>query len=62
VRSAYGLHLVWIHERQAPRRRPLQSVRNQVLLAFLHERGEARMQATLQTLRARYPVEMAGKG
>lgn len=62
VSSAYGLHLVWIHERLPARSRPLDSVRSQVLHAYLEERGAERLQGTLQTLRAAYPVEIERRG
>jgi peptidyl-prolyl cis-trans isomerase C len=62
VRSSYGLHLVWIHDRLPARLRPLASVRSQVLLDYLNERGTERLQATLQALRAAYPVEIERRG
>jgi hypothetical protein len=62
VRSPYGLHLVWVHEREPARRRPLDAIRNQVLLAFLNERGAERLQATLQTLRTTHRIEVERPG
>lgn len=58
VRSAYGLHLVWIHERVPAGSPPLASVRNQVLHRFLEERSAARLTANVQALRQRYKIDV----
>jgi len=43
VPSAYGLHLVWIHESRPGAPATLAEVRNQVTLGLAHERREARL-------------------
>jgi hypothetical protein len=53
VRSSYGLHLVWIHERIVARTPPLESVRAQVLHRVLRERSDARARERIAALRAR---------
>jgi len=54
VRSSYGLHLVWVHERAPVRHPPLAVVHGQVVHRWLHERSEARAQEAMTALRARY--------
>jgi hypothetical protein len=56
VRSPYGLHLVWIHERSAARVPALADVRAQVLHRVLQARGEEQLRSRLATLRSRYDV------
>lgn len=51
VRSTYGLHLVWIEQRQPPAPAPFAAVRNQVLHAWLRERRSAQLAAALGSLR-----------
>ncbi len=58
IRSSYGVHLAWIHERIPARLRPLESVRNQVLHALLRERAAERFHSRMRTLRARYRIEL----
>ena len=53
VRSSYGVHLVWIHERVAARMPPLDSVRTQVLHHLLRERSAVRARERIAALRAR---------
>jgi hypothetical protein len=53
-RSAYGAHLVWVHERIPAALPAFESVRSAVRLALLHERGESHVRETLATLRQRY--------
>ncbi len=60
LRSAYGLHLVWVHARIAARVPDLDSVRTRVVHAFLQERAAAKLRARMQALRARYRVEVPG--
>jgi hypothetical protein len=60
LRSAYGLHLVWVHEREPARIAPLDAVRGQVGRALVAERGERRVEETLHRLRARYRVRVEG--
>jgi len=63
VASAYGLHLVWLHERKPAFRSPLASVRNAVRESLLNERGERALRVALKELRSRVPVlvEVAGE-
>jgi peptidyl-prolyl cis-trans isomerase C len=58
VPSSYGLHLVWIDERQPATALPLAAVRNQVLHALLRARGEQRLRSNLRALRTHYPVRI----
>lgn len=48
VPSAYGLHLVWVHESRPGAPATLDEVRNQVTLGLAHERREARLAAHLR--------------
>ena len=57
--SSYGLHLVWIHERTEAAPAAFASVRRQVALGLEVERGERRLAARLDELRARYQVIVA---
>ena len=59
ISSAYGVHLVWVEERSAGRIPPLEAVRNQVVHAFLRDRGAARLRNRLKDLRHRYRAEIA---
>ena len=56
VESAYGLHLVWLHERRPAVLPRLDSVRTAVRESLLNERGERALRAYLKELRARVPV------
>ncbi len=58
VPSAYGFHLVWIHERLQRGAPPLDAVRNRVVHRYLRERREERLQERLRELRARYDVRI----
>ncbi len=60
LRSAYGLHLVWVHERLAGRIPDLDSVRTRLVHAFLEERAAAKLRARMKAVRARYRVAMTG--
>jgi len=53
VASSYGLHLVLVEERVAPRTPALAAVRGAVREALLAERGEARKQEQIAWLRSR---------
>jgi hypothetical protein len=57
LRSPWGLHLVWVHERTPGRVPPLAAVRARVLHAVLAERRAARVDAAMGALRARWGVE-----
>ncbi len=62
VESAYGLHLVWIHDTVAPRPAELAAVRRKVLEGLRAERREQRLGEFLDTLRQRYPVRIEELG
>jgi hypothetical protein len=62
VPSAYGLHLVWVHEATAPRLPSLESVRAQARELLLAERANAALGETLQRLRERYDVRVEDAG
>ena len=49
--SSYGLHLVWVHEKEPERAMELEAVRSQVREALLAERGDAALEAELERLR-----------
>lgn len=49
--STYGLHLVWVAERHAAEPAAFESVRNQVLHAWLRERRAQQLAAALAALR-----------
>lgn len=51
LRSAYGVHLIWVQERSAARPRPLAAVRNQIVHRLAHERGERLAARRLELLR-----------
>jgi hypothetical protein len=58
--SAYGLHLVWVQEREPARVPPLADVRGQVLHRVLRERRAERVQAAVAALRRRYDIRIQG--
>jgi hypothetical protein len=58
IASAYGLHLVWVHAREAPGVPALAAVRSRVAHALLEERREARLHERLTALRARYDIRV----
>jgi hypothetical protein len=58
VPSAYGVHLVWVHERQPAREPDLESVRRSALSAMQAERDAEALEAGLAELRRRYPVDL----
>jgi hypothetical protein len=60
VRSAYGLHLVWVHERVPARVPALAEVRSRVVLRLLRERRDARVRAVTAALRKRYEIRVDG--
>jgi hypothetical protein len=51
LRSAYGMHLVWIHERQPAGIIPLADVRNQIIHRLARERGARLATQRLEILR-----------
>jgi len=58
VPSSYGLHLVWVHEREAAAVLPLAAVRSRVVHALLEERRQARLRERMAALRARYDIRI----
>jgi hypothetical protein len=58
--SAYGLHLVWVRERQPPRVPPFEAVQSRVLHRVLRARSEVRARERLVALRVRYGVPPDG--
>lgn len=59
IRSAYGLHLVWVDERHESALPGLEPVRNQVLQRYLAELREAELAKAMEELRRRYAVTVA---
>ena len=60
VASAYGLHVVWVHDRVAARPPALATVRGRALHAMLADGAEARLRERLDRLRHSYRVEIRG--
>jgi len=56
IRSAYGLHVVYVHERQEGRMPDLSTVRDRVRLALLSERRRDSKDKFYETLRDHYEV------
>jgi len=56
VRSAYGLHVVYVHERQEGRLPDLSAIRDRVRLALLSERRRNSKDKFYKTLRDHYEV------
>ncbi len=56
IRSGYGLHLVYVHERQDGRLPDLNTVRDRVRLALLSERRRDSIKKFYETLRDRYEI------
>ncbi len=60
VRSAQGLHLVWLEERRSARVPPFEAVRPRVLAELKAERRQARVRDELERMRSRYVVLVGG--
>ncbi len=60
IRSAYGLHLVWVHARTEGQLPALDEVRNQVRQRHLDEQRERAFEREQARLRARYDVRIEG--
>lgn len=60
VESSYGVHLLWVHERSAPRPPTLAEVRGEVRAALMREREEAALREHLARLRERARVRLPG--
>ena len=58
LRSPFGFHLVWVHERRPAQVPPLETVRSRVRLRMLDERREQWAQERIERLRARYQVRI----
>ncbi|MEM7410542.1 MAG: peptidyl-prolyl cis-trans isomerase [Myxococcota bacterium] len=58
VASAYGTHLVWVHERTPERAQRFEEVRDQVRYAWLAERRREALETALERLREGVPVEV----
>jgi hypothetical protein len=58
VRSSYGFHLVWLHERISGGLLPLDAVRNRVAHRFLREKRQERLRAHIAALRQRYIIRV----
>jgi parvulin-like peptidyl-prolyl isomerase len=58
VRSGYGLHLVWVYQREPGRTPSLAEVQGRVLQRWLRERADERRGAAVRALRAAYDVEV----
>lgn len=60
IRSAYGLHFVWVESRIDSTLPPLESVRAQVTQRYLAERREEELARVMARLRTRYTVAVDG--
>ena len=62
IPSSYGLHLVWVHEREPAGVPALGAVRSRVVHALLEERRQARLRERMAALRARYDIRVDASG
>jgi hypothetical protein len=60
IRSAYGLHLIWIDAIEPEKVPPFDAVRSRVEQRFLSERREQHVEETMQRLRQQYGVRIDG--
>lgn len=58
LRSAYGWHLVWIHEREPARLPELDAVRSRLIHQLLRERRRERLAQGLERLARRYEIRV----
>lgn len=58
VESAWGTHLLWVHDRREKRLPPVDHVRQQLLRGLAEERREERIRRATAELRDAYPVEI----
>ncbi len=56
IESAYGLHLVYVHERVAPRVPALAEIRDRVRMELLSEKRREANEALFKELRSRYEI------
>ncbi len=61
VASAYGAHLVWVHDQTARAEVPLDAVRTEVRESLLARRGEESLQAWLAGVRERQSLPRPGQ-
>ena len=59
IESAYGLHLVWLHEHQPAREPDLEAVRRSALSSLQAERDAEALEAELALLRGRYAIDLS---
>jgi hypothetical protein len=59
IRSAYGLHLVFVHEREEPRTLAFEEARDSLRHAVIAERRRAALEHGLRELRAEIPIAIA---
>jgi parvulin-like peptidyl-prolyl isomerase len=62
IPSAYGLHLVWVHDRAPATISRLDAVRSEVREALLAERGELALRQVVRALRNRHSVRVERTG
>jgi hypothetical protein len=62
IPSAYGRHLVWVHERAPAALSRLDAVRGEVRESLLAERGERALREFVRELRERHPVRVERTG
>jgi hypothetical protein len=62
VESAYGMHLVWVYERQAAHEPELDAVRRSALSSMQAERNAEALEAGLAALRERYAIDLSAAG
>lgn len=58
LESAYGLHLVWIHERRPGENSPFESVRARLEYLARHERSEERARESIAEWRSAYDIRI----
>jgi hypothetical protein len=61
IRSAYGMHLIWVDGQIDSRLPELGSVKNQVRQRYLSELRERALVATMKRLREKYEVQIEGR-
>ena len=59
IRSSYGEHVVWVHEREPAQIPPLSRVRGAVVSAVYRDREAELLRETVAELRSEFVVEIA---
>jgi len=59
VGSSYGLHFIWVHDREAARTPPLDEIRREVRAALLEQREQRAVRSALQRLRNDAEISVA---